>query len=152
MKPAACSCRVSTSLIFERRSESSTSIFFQRSPPRLFTAAAWSGLRPAPASRSRGTCPHLSRSFTTLCCPPFHVSLQHTEAEEVEGFRLPLSAFLTLLGRVAAKADQPGFVRVQRQFELAHSLLEIVKERLCLVLMLKADDGVVRIADDDHVA
>src|SRR5437867_6577177 len=55
-------------------------------------------------------------------------------------------------GRVAAKADQPGFVRVQRQFELAHSLLEIVKERLCLVLMLKADHGVVRIADDDHVA
>jgi hypothetical protein len=43
---------------------------------------------------------------------------------------------LTLLGRVSAKADQPGFVRVQRQFELAHSLLEIVKERLCLVLML----------------
>lgn len=30
---------------------------------------------------------------------------------------------------VAAKADQPGFVRVQRQFELAHSLLEILKER-----------------------
>jgi hypothetical protein len=74
------------------------------------------------------------------------------EAEEVEGFRLPLSKLLTLLGRVAAKADQPGFVRVQRQFELAHSLLEIVKERPCLVLMLKADDGVVRIADDDHVA
>jgi hypothetical protein len=41
---------------------------------------------------------------------------------------------------------------VQRQFELAHSLLEIVKERLCLVLMLKADDGVIRIADHGHVA
>src|SRR5882757_5713537 len=32
------------------------------------------------------------------------------------------------------------------------SLLEIVKERPRLVLMLKADDGVVRVADDDHVA
>src|ERR1700754_1250297 len=53
---------------------------------------------------------------------------------------------------MAAKADQPGLVRMQRQFELAHSFLEIVKERLCLVLMLKADDNVVRIADDDHVA
>ena len=53
---------------------------------------------------------------------------------------------------VAAKADQPGFVRVQRQFELAHSLLEILKERPCLVLTLKADDddGVVCIADDDQ--
>jgi len=35
------------------------------------------------------------------------------------GFR-HLAKLLTLLGRVAAKADQPGFVRVQRQFELAH--------------------------------
>ena len=34
--------------------------------PWLFTAAAWSGLRPAPESRSRGARPHLSRSFTTV--------------------------------------------------------------------------------------
>jgi hypothetical protein len=27
-----------------------------------------------------------------------------------------------------------------------------VQEGLCLVLMLEADDGVVRITDDDHVA
>src|SRR6266852_3347120 len=39
--------------------------FPQRSRPRLFTAAAWGGLRPAPESRSRGAHPHLSRSFTT---------------------------------------------------------------------------------------
>ena len=63
-------------------SRSCLELLFQRSPPRLFTAAAWSGLRPAPASRSRGARPHLSRSFTTLssasCYPPFLVSLQHT--------------------------------------------------------------------------
>jgi hypothetical protein len=47
------------------------------------------------------------------------------EAEEVEGLGLPLSKLLPLLGRVAAKADQPGFVRVQRRFELAHSFLEL---------------------------
>ena len=74
------------------------------------------------------------------------------EAEEVEGFGLPLSKLLTLLGRVAAKADQPGFVRVQRQFELAHSFLEFLKERPRLVLVLKADDGVIRVANDNHVA
>ena len=56
-----------------------------------------------------------------------------------------------LLCRVAAKADQPGFVRVQRQFELAHSFLEFVKERPRLMLMLKADDGVVRVTNGDHV-
>ena len=50
-------------------SRSCLELFLQRSPPRPFTAAAWSGLRPAPESRSRGACPHLSRSFTT----PFSV-------------------------------------------------------------------------------
>src|SRR5689334_15307301 len=40
-------------------------LFLQRSPPRLLTAAAWSGLRPAPESRSRGAHPHLSRSLST---------------------------------------------------------------------------------------
>ena len=36
------------------------------------------------------------------------------EAEEVESLGLPLSQFLTLLGRVAAEADQLGLRRVQR--------------------------------------
>src|SRR6202011_1492219 len=37
----------------------------QCSPPRLFTAAAWSGLGSAPENRSRGANPHLSRSLST---------------------------------------------------------------------------------------
>jgi hypothetical protein len=40
-------------------------LWLQRSPPWLFTTAAWSGLRPAPESRSRWAFPHLFRSFTT---------------------------------------------------------------------------------------
>jgi len=40
-------------------------LLLQRSPPRLLIAAAWSGLRPAPESRSRGTYPHQSRSLST---------------------------------------------------------------------------------------
>jgi hypothetical protein len=36
--------------------------------------------------------------------------------------------------------------------EACEPCLEIGKESLCLVLMLKADDGVVRIAHDNHVA
>jgi hypothetical protein len=47
------------------------------------------------------------------------------EAEEVERFGLPLSKFFTLLGRVATEADQPGFRRVQCQFELPHSFLQL---------------------------
>jgi len=38
--------------------------FIRRSPPRLFTAAARTGLRPAPESRSRRAVLHHSRSFT----------------------------------------------------------------------------------------
>jgi len=73
------------------------------------------------------------------------------EAEEVEGFGLPLSKSLALLDRMATKADQPGFRRMQGQIEQTQSLLEVVKERPRLMLMLKADDGIIRIADDDHV-
>src|SRR3954468_8022480 len=40
-------------------------LFLQRSPPRLLTAAAWSGLGPAPESRSRGANPHLPHSLST---------------------------------------------------------------------------------------
>jgi hypothetical protein len=48
-------------------------LFTRRSPPRLFTAAARAGLRPAPESRSRGAYPHLLRSFTTRIS--FHLRL-----------------------------------------------------------------------------
>src|SRR6266481_3601640 len=68
----------------------------QRSPPRLFTAAAWSGLGPAPESRSRGAVPHLSRSFTTQIShshwrTPLHVSLQHTVSRPAEFHHRPLA-------------------------------------------------------------
>ena len=65
-------------------SRSCLELLLQRSPPRLFTAAAWSGLRPAPESRSRGARPHLLRSFTTRfssLAPPFLVpTTVHTES------------------------------------------------------------------------
>ncbi|ARQ60828.1 hypothetical protein Kim5_PA00362 (plasmid) [Rhizobium sp. Kim5] len=42
----------------------SSELFIRRSPPRLFIAAARTGLRPAPESRSRRAILHHSRSFT----------------------------------------------------------------------------------------
>ena len=74
------------------------------------------------------------------------------EAEKVERLGLSLSKVLTLLGRVATKADQPGFRRVQCQFELSHSFLQVMQESLRFMLVLEADNGVIRVADDDHVA
>src|SRR5437764_10434058 len=81
-----------------------------------------------------------------------HLRDRVLEAEEVESLGLPLSQFLTLLGRVAAEADQPGLRRLHRQSERAHSFLQVVEESLRLMLMLKADNGVIRIADGNHVA
>src|SRR5215813_13807825 len=53
---------------------------------------------------------------------------------------------------MAAKADQPGLVRVQRQFERAQSFMQVVQKGLCLMLMLETDDLIVSKAHDDHVA
>jgi Uri superfamily endonuclease len=55
--------------------------FLQRSRPQLLTAAAWSGLRPAPKSRSRRAYPHLSRSCATaivVSCFPLSICLCST--------------------------------------------------------------------------
>ena len=74
------------------------------------------------------------------------------EAEEVEDFGFPLSTLRTLLGRMAAEADQPGLVRVQGEIEQAHPFLQVMQEGSRLMLMLEADDRVIRVADHDHVS
>ena len=60
------SSKGSLSFVFRMRtcSRSCLELLIRRSPPRLFTAAARTGLRPAPESRSRGAVPHHSHSFT----------------------------------------------------------------------------------------
>jgi hypothetical protein len=45
-------------------------LVFRRSPPRLFTAAARTGLRSTPESRSRWAYHHLLRSFTSRFSSP----------------------------------------------------------------------------------
>src|ERR1700746_2075242 len=75
-----------------------------------------------------------------------------SESQKIERFGLPLSPPLTLLGRVAAEADQPGLVRVQRQFERAQSFVQILQKGLRLMLVLKTNDRIIGKAHDDHVA
>ena len=71
--------------------ESYFGLLIQRSPPRLLNAAAWTGLGPAPESRSRGAYPHLSRSSSTrlglhFCTPSVCVcsttKIQHHDERE----------------------------------------------------------------------
>src|SRR6202040_4036987 len=62
-------------------SKSCLELLIRRSPPRRFTAAARTGLEPAPESRSRWACHHLLRSFTirrSVHFEPLSVPLQHT--------------------------------------------------------------------------
>ena len=65
-------------------------LFTRRSPPRLFTAAARVGLRPAPESRSRGAHPHLLRSFTTRFSFHSH-SFRASAAHIMSPYLSPLS-------------------------------------------------------------
>src|ERR1019366_9382131 len=63
-------------------------LLIRRSPPRLFTAAARTGLEPAPESRSRWACHHLLRSFTirlSVHIEPLSVPLQHTLLLGIDG-------------------------------------------------------------------
>ena len=74
------------------------------------------------------------------------------KAEKVERLGFPQPQPLAFFDRVATKADQPGLSRVQGQVELAHPFLQILQKLLRLSFMLEADQHIIRIADDDHVA
>src|SRR5438270_6706733 len=69
---------------------------------------------------------------------------------KVSGF--PSPSFSRCLAAWRPKRISRVFAGLQRQFERAHSFLQVVHESLRLMLMLKADNGVIRIADGNHVA
>lgn len=74
------------------------------------------------------------------------------EAEEPEGIWPSFPSFLTLLLCIPTESDQLRLFRVQFQIELAQPYLQILQEGSCLMLILKAEDRVIRIADDNDVA
>ena len=74
------------------------------------------------------------------------------EPEEVERLRLAETPSLPIRNCGSAELDEPRLVGMKDETEACEPCLEIGKELLRLVLMLKADDGVVRIAHDNHVA
>ena len=74
------------------------------------------------------------------------------EPKEVEQLRLAETPSMSIRNCGSAKLDEPRLVGMKGEPEACEPCLEIGKEPLCLVLMLKADDGVVRIAHDNNVA
>jgi hypothetical protein len=59
---------------------------------------------------------------------------------------------LSVRVRKPAKLNKPRLIGMKVQSKASEPRLEISKELLCFVPMLKADDGIVRVAHDDHVA
>ena len=72
--------------------------------------------------------------------------------EEVERLRLAETPSMPIRNCGSAKLDEPRLVGMKGEPKACEPCLEIGKELLCLVPMLKADDGVVRIAHDNNVA
>src|SRR5262249_3438365 len=83
----------------------------------------------------------------TLARPP----ADENEAQELEGFRFSEPALRSSGHRMAAKLDQAGLVRVQRQRELLQPFAHRFPEAPGVRLVLETDDDVVSIPHDDHV-
>src|SRR5208283_5197258 len=80
------------------------------------------------------------------------MSLQHTEPQERKGLRFIETLSLALGRRMATKLNQPGLVRMERQRELLKSCSHRIEEATCVVLVLEANDQIVGVPHDDHVA
>src|SRR6266849_3131637 len=79
-------------------------------------------------------------------CPPAVVG----EAEEGEAHRSPLAALPSSQSREPAELDQSRLVLVQRQAEMAQSLIEGAEHLPCIGLGLEAHHEVVGIAHDHN--
>ena len=74
------------------------------------------------------------------------------EPEEVERLRLAETTSSACRDRTLAELDQPRLLRVQAEPEAGEPLLEIGKEPLRILPVLEADDLVIGITHDDHLA
>src|SRR5262249_29868741 len=74
------------------------------------------------------------------------------KAEKVEGLRFAEPAMSASFHCKAAKLDQAGLVRIKRQRELLEPLAHSVPEAPGVSLLLEADDDVISIAHENHVA
>ena len=54
--------------------------------------------------------------------------------------------------RMATKLNQSGLIRMERQRELLKSCSHRIEEATCVVLVLEANDQIVGVPHDDHVA
>src|SRR5205814_58535 len=72
------------------------------------------------------------------------------KAQEAEGLRFAEPALRACDPCEAAKLDQAGLLRVQRQRELPQPCTHFVPEAPGIGFLLKADHNVIRITQNDH--
>jgi hypothetical protein len=80
------------------------------------------------------------------------MSLQHTEAKEIEGLRLAETAPPSAFCRKASELDEPGLLGMQRQRKLSQPLTHLIQEAAGVAPVLEPDDKIIAIAHADHVA
>ena len=74
------------------------------------------------------------------------------EPKEVERLRLAEAPSVSVCDREPTELDEPRLIRMKCEPEACEPCLEIDKELLRLMPMLEADNGVIRITNDNHVA
>ena len=72
--------------------------------------------------------------------------------EEVERLRLAETPSMSIRNCGSAKLDEPRLAGMEGEPEACEPCLEIGQELLCLVPVLEADNGVIRIAHYNNVA
>ena len=83
---------------------------------------------------------------------PSRFSADQREAEKIERLRFSKTSLGAIGRRVAAKLDQAGLFRMQRQRELPQPFTHFFPEEPGIGFALKPDDDIVGISHHDHVA
>ena len=74
------------------------------------------------------------------------------EPQEIEHLWLAFAASLSAFGCKLTELDQARLLRMQAQCEPGQPVLEVVQKAPRVALVLKANDRVVRVSHDDHIA
>src|SRR5215467_2257688 len=95
-----------------------------------WTEAAWSGLRPAPESRSRGARPHLLRSFTTRfsASPSFPCCLCSTQHPLKMGRRRGCGTIAAARQPTGAPHERDDLSQSLVAFDQASKIVAVVEE------------------------
>ena len=74
------------------------------------------------------------------------------KTQEIKSLRPTLPQSLPLGSGSRAKLDQAGFLRMQRKAEMLQAFPKVSQEAFRLSAMLKPQNEIVSVADNDHIA